>query len=177
MSRRAAFLMAVAGALLAPRGALAQAVANITASADVDNTALTVTNVNNLQFGTVVPGTPVTIDPKTSANAAYFVVQGARNAEVSITMTLPSQLTTGVGGHTMPISFSTTAGCYRRQNANQANCTYFNPNVALVVRINNQTPPNNHINVWIGGTVSPSAAQNGGVYRGTVTLTVIYTGN
>lgn len=177
MNRLRSLMAAALLVAVLPGVSRGQAASNIIASADVDNTLLTVSNPNNLQFGTVVPGTPTTVDPKTSANAAFFVIQGARNAEVSITMTLPATLSTGTGGWTMPISFSATAGCYRRQNATQANCTYFDPNAPLVVRINNQNPPNNHINLWMGGTVSPSPTQNGGVYRGTITLTVVYTGN
>jgi hypothetical protein len=46
-----------------------------------------------------------------------------------------------------------------------------------VQRIRNQNYPNNTFYVWIGGTVSPSAAQNPGVYLGTIQLSVAYTGN
>ena len=31
--------------------------------------------------------------------------------------------------------------------------------------------------VWIGGTVSPAAAQPAGVYTATIVLDVVYTGN
>jgi hypothetical protein len=180
MTRRAtrpavAALAALALAAL-PRGAAAQASALITATADVNTTALAISNQVNLTFGTVVAGVPTTIDPKTSASAGFFVIQGAKNAEISVTFTLPTELRAGAGPHTIPLSFGAQGACARPQN-NQATCTYFDPSVGVVDRIRNQNPPNNHFHVWLGGTVSPSPTQFGGVYTATVTMSVSYTGN
>ncbi len=170
----AAALIAAATAFAFVREVHAQGAASITADVSIATTALAVGTTMNVRFGDVVPAVPVTIDARTNVNAGQFVIQGTRNAEVAVTMTLPTLITTGVW--TMPISFGPTAGCYRRQPGQNA-CSYWDPSTVLVEKIRNSNPPNNHLWVWIGGTVSPGAAQNPGVYYGAVTLSVVYTGN
>jgi hypothetical protein len=174
MRRLAAALLLLA----APCAARAQSSASgaMPVAATVDATALTVVGVNNVRFGFLIPGTPTTINPRTSASAGYFLIQGARNAQITITLTLPTQLRVGAAGPTMPITFGANAGCHRNQ-PNQAICTLYDPATVLTVRIRNQAPPNNHYHVWLGGTVSPAVGQPAGVYTGTVTATVAYTGN
>lgn len=174
--KRAVLTLLAGLAAAAPRFAVAQASAPILASADVNNTALTIANQQGVLFGTVIAGTPTTINPQTSASAGFFVIQGAKRAEVSITFTLPTELRAGTGPNTMPLSFGATAGCSRDRNQ-QALCAFFDPATGVVDRIRNQNPPNNHYHVWLGGTVTPAAAQVGGVYTATVTMTVVYTGN
>lgn len=174
-SRARLFLFgALLGLALAPDIARAQAAVALTASADVNANVLTISNVQNLTFGTVIPGTPTTINPKTGTTEGYFVIQGARNAEINVTFTLPTVLTAGV--YTMPISFGAGSAC-SRPTPTQANCVLFDPSVALIDRIRNQNAPNNHYHIWMGGTVSPTITQHGGVYYGTITMTVVYTGN
>lgn len=157
-----------------PAAARAQGAALIGVAVDVSTTALTVAQVADVRFGNVVPGVPTTINPKTSASAGEYEITGNRNAEIAITMTLPTQLSTGFW--TMPISFGATSGCWRTNTA-QANCTFWDPNTVLIQRIRNQNFPNNRFFVWMGGTVSPSPTQNPGVYLASVTLSVVYTGN
>jgi len=155
-----------------PRGAQN---ASITAAATVSQTALSVVAIANTRFGTVTPGTPVTINPQTSANAGEFEFHGNRNAQINATFTLPTQLTTGTGGYTMPITFGANTAC-RRNTAVQGGCTRFNPATGFTARLRNQNPPNDTYFVWMGGTVSPAAGQHPGVYRGTITVTAAYTG-
>lgn len=159
---------------LAPRAAPAQVTAQVGVAADISSTALTVGQLADLSFGNVVPGVPTTIDAQTGATAGQFEITGNRNAEIQVTMTLPTQLSTGFW--TMPISFGANSGCWRKLPGQNA-CNYWDPNTVLIERIRNQNFPNNRFFVWIGGTVSPAAAQNPGVYLGTVRLTVAYTGN
>lgn len=177
--RRVRALPALAGVLacaLAQAGtARAQVTATITALADVSNTALAVTNLADLGFGTVVPGTPVTVDPATSTVAGKFELHGARNAQFSASFVLPAILQAGAGGPTMPVSFGAGSGCqYDRDMQNK--CAPFDPRTALVRRLRNNPPPNDTYYVWIGGTVSPGAAQSPGVYQATITITAVYTG-
>lgn len=169
-------VLVLLAAVAAPRLAQAQVSALITASADVNNTALTIANQQGILFGTVVAGTPTTINPQTSASAGFFVIQGARRAEISITFTLPAELRAGTGPYTIPLTFGATSAC-GRDRLPQGGCTLFNPATGLVDRIRNQAPPNNHYHIWLGGTISPAAGQVGGVYTATVTMTVTYTGN
>jgi hypothetical protein len=169
----AAALLTAATAVAFVREAHGQAAA-VSVSAVLSPTALAVGSLRNLQFGNVTPGVTLTIDPRTSASAGEFEIQGTKNAEVAITMTLPSQLSTGFW--TMPISFGPTSGCWKK-GTGQAGCTTWDPSTVLIARIRNQNPPNNHLWVWLGGTVSPSPTQNPGVYIGSITLSVVYTGN
>ena len=170
---RAPGLLAALLLAAAPSGAPAQT-AMINAVANVTPVGLSVGYTQELDFGVVVAGVPTTIDPNTSPSAGQFEIHGARNAEIQITMTLPASLT--LGASSMPISFGPTSGCERNRDR-QNQCSYFDPSVPLVVRIRNQNPPDNHYYVWIGGTVSPAAAQPGGTYSGDITLTAAYTGN
>ncbi len=153
--------------------------ASIQAMLLIDNTALIAAQVNDLDFGVVIPGTPTSVNPKTSALAGKYVLHGTRNAEIQISFVLPSVLQ--VGPWTMPISFADDPvagrmGCHRNQDQ-QNNCTRYTPTGPLVVRIRNGPPPQNTFYVWIGGTVSPAVGQQPGIYRGTVTMSAVYTGN
>jgi len=167
------------GVLGAPAGVHAQAAtASLVATTRIDNTAVTVGQLNNLDFGLVVPGTPTTIAPK-AATAGKFVVHGSKNAEVRITFALPAVLQTGA--FTMPISFADDPvagkmGCTRNQDQ-QANCTTYTPSTVMLARIRNNAPPQNTFYVWIGGKVSPAVGQLPGTYTGAVTMSAVYTGN
>jgi hypothetical protein len=154
-------------------GALGAQSAQIGAAAEISTTALTVGQLADLRFGDVVPGVSTVVDGR-DTRAGEFQITGNRNAEVQITMTLPTELSTGYW--TMPISFGATSGCWRTL-AMQNNCTYWDPNTVLVERIRNQNYPNNRLFVWIGGVVSPGASQNPGMYLGDISLSVAYTGN
>lgn len=160
-------------AVLCPAVAIAQSAA-IGVQAQISTTALSIGQMQDLRFGNVVAGLPVTINSRTNANAGWWEIHGNRNAEIQVNLTLPNQLSTGFW--TMPITFSNTAGCWRKQTA-QGGCTQYNPATTLVQRIRNQNPPNNTFNVWLGGTVSPAVGQHTGVYLANVRLTVAYTGN
>ncbi len=165
---------AAALALLAPRAVSAQLTASIGVEVQISTTALSIAQTNDIDFGAVVPGVPVTINARTNAAAGWFIIHGARNAEIAVTMTLPTQLSTGVW--TMPIAFGNNSGCWRRAGG-QGGCNLWNPNNVLVRRIRNNNPPNNTFYVWIGGTVTPAPTQHAGVYLGVVTLSAVYTGN
>jgi hypothetical protein len=173
-----ALLLSLLTVAAAPHIARAQATASFTASAIIDNTAVTIGQLNGLDFGTVLPGTPMTIGPQT-ALAGKFVLHGLKNAEVRITFTLPSLLQAGT--RTMPISFADDPvlgkmGCHRNQDQ-QGNCTAYTPSTALLARIRNNAPPQNTFFVWIGGKVSPAVGQQPGIYTGLVTMSAAYTGN
>jgi hypothetical protein len=78
----------------------------------------------------------------------------------------------------MPIAFGAGSGCQVGSLAFfRFLCGAFDPATTVVRRIPGIGPPYNVIYVWIGGTVSPTPTQFPGIYRGTITLTVAYTGN
>ena len=179
MRHPAAFLALAVLALLAVPGRLrGQVTASLGATVLIDNTALAIAQLNDLDFGVVVPGIPTSIGPKT-ALAGKFVLHGMKNAEARITFALPTLLT--VGPYSMPISFADDPiigkfGCHRNQDQ-QANCTAYTPSTPLVIRIRNNAPPQNTFYVWIGGKVSPAVGQQPGIYTGLVTMSAVYTGN
>jgi hypothetical protein len=173
-----ALLLALLLPLALPGRLLGQVTASLGATLLIDNTALVIAQVNDLDFGVVVPGIPTTIGPQT-ALAGKFVLHGVKNAEARITFALPTLLT--VGPYSMPISFADDPvtgkfGCHRNQDQ-QANCTAYTPSTALIVRIRNNAPPQNTFYVWIGGKVSPAVGQQPGIYTGLVTMSAVYTGN
>lgn len=148
--------------------------ASLTARARLDPSAVSVLEIRDLSFGTVPLGLATTVDPKTSANAGKFEIHGTPGAEISITLTRPPSLT--VGALAMPLSFGPQSACFRNRDQQPA-CSYFNPAGPLVTRLRARPFPDNVVMVWVGGTVTPGAAQFPGIYRGTITLTAAYTGN
>lgn len=159
---------AVAALAFAPNTATAQT-ANITASATV-LAPLTVTGVNNLDFGTVYPGVNASVAP-TAATAGSFTLTGVAGAQITVTFTLPTNLQDAALDN-LPISFATTDATANQANS-QAAATAFDPNSVLTTNLDATT---GSYYVWIGGTVSPTGSQPAGTYTGTITLTAAYTG-
>jgi hypothetical protein len=144
--------------------------------AEVSDIQISIAALAQLRFGDVVPGTPRIVDPGVSVDAGKFEILGARRAEFTLSLTLPALLRAGSGPYAMPIAFGPTAGCYyARDRQNQ--CAVWDPGTALTARIRPTPPPNNTFYVWLGGTVTPAAAQVPGVYSAVVTASVAYTGN
>ncbi len=129
---------------------------------------LTVTGNNNLEFETVTKGVPKTVDKITSARAGEWAIAGGTGVEqVQLAFTtLPAQLTSG--GDNMPIAFNATDASY---GTVQGTATAINPAAGATTNLVGGT-----LTVWIGGTVSPGAAQAGGAYSATVVLDVTLTG-
>lgn len=143
-----------------------QATASVVAS-------LTVTGSNNLQFGSVTPGTPKSVDKATAGSAGEWTITGTASAEVTLDFTLPTELTDGAAA-TMPISFSTTDASYEDGSGGgqAAPAGVINPAVVSTLNLSGA----GDMTVWIGGSVNPGIAQTGGNYSGDIVLTVTYTG-
>jgi len=159
--------------LLSVEGTQAQESATVQAIATV-LPALTVTGTNDLDFGTVIPGTPSTVDKADVGDAGELVVAGSPTAEVEIDFTLPDSLRTA-GGEAMEVSFLATDASYDDgSGGGQATPSgVLNP---LVTETQN-LGAGGGMTIWIGGQVDPSPAQTGGSYTGTITLTITPTGN
>ena len=151
----------------------AQESATIQALANVIS-ALTVTGTNDLNFGNVTPGTPVTIDKATVGSAGEFTIVGSPASEVTLDFTLPDSLR-AAGGEAMDIVFVATDASYDdgTGGGQVAPAAVINPLITETTNIGAA----GDITVWIGGQVTPGVAQTGGAYSGTVTLTVTLTGN
>ncbi len=141
--------------------------ANVQATANVLGN-LTVTGQQDLLFGDVFPGLAKTVAPA-DGGAGRFQIGGTGTYEVSLDFTLPGTLSDGVVS-TMPISFG-------------GNSAGYGPNISTVSStfdpsgVTNANLVGGALYVFIGGTVTPAAAQTPGGYSGTVTLTVAYTGS
>lgn len=142
--------------------------ASIGARATVQQ-ALTITAVDSLLFGAAFPNTTRAILP-TDASSGSFTLSGAANAEVSLTFTLPANLT--FGANNLPVTFGAGVAGYNTANS-RAGLTVFDPSVAINTRLDAAL---GFLYVFIGGSVSP-VAQPAGDYTGAITLATAYTGN
>lgn len=131
--------------------------------------ALTITAVDSLLFGAAFPGTTRTVLASDAASGSWHLV-GAANAEVTLTFTLPANLT--FGANNLPVTFGATAAGYNTANS-RAGLSTFNPSAVTLTRLHNTT---GNLYVFIGGSVSP-VAQPAGNYTAAITLATAYTGN
>jgi hypothetical protein len=142
----------------------AQTSASINATATVLS-AVTVTGVQDLQFGNVTPGVDKTV-VIADAGAGRFDVTKAANEGVTLSFTLPTDLSDGTNN--LPIG-TWTGGWNTTQTP--AGATSFTPSPAGT---NTAATAGTDIFVYVGATVSPAAAQPAGSYAGTVTMSVVY---
>ncbi|MBI5267864.1 MAG: DUF4402 domain-containing protein [candidate division Zixibacteria bacterium] len=136
--------------------------------------AISISLVNNLQFGNVFPGQPKVIAKSTAGAAAEFHVAGTAGAEVLITfLTLPTYV--NAGGANMNVVISQT-DCAMDSSAtpNQSTPGYnnLNPWQPITYRLGS-----NGLTIWLGATVVPNVGQKSGSYSGLIQVRAEYTGN
>jgi len=158
--------VAVAALLALPSTATAQS-ASISATATVA-TALTVTNVRNLGFGTVIPGFNRTINV-TDGTSGHFQVTGGANAEVAVSFSALPGVLTGPGTD-LSVSYSAT----HNTTDNGGSGTSFTPGSGVTTRLDNTT---GELHVYIGGVLTVPGGQTPGAYSATITMDASYTGN
>lgn len=152
---------------LALSNSYSQESSNITVSATV-LTRISITSKSDLNFGTdIVPGI-ARIVAKTDATSGRIGISGLANKQISIGFVIPSTLSNGTT--TMPITFSTTDAAYQIPGGA---VTAFNPAVVT----NATFGAAGTMNLFLGGKVTPSGSQQGGLYTGTITVNLQYTGN
>ncbi len=156
------------GEVKAQESATIQAVANVLP-------ALLITGENDLEFGTVFPGTDKSVDKATLGSAGEFHIQGNNNAEITLDFDLPAQLDHETIAAAMDILFVATDASYDDESGGGqlSPAGIMDPRVITTLDLG----PTGQLDVWIGGTVQPTLTQTGGDYSGDVTLTVAYTGN
>ncbi|HEY8256040.1 MAG TPA: hypothetical protein VIG08_00120 [Gemmatimonadales bacterium] len=128
---------------------------------------ITVTGIRNLAFGPVIRGVATHVFPNDAVKSGQFRFVTAIGNTVRLNFTLPNRLN-GPSGATMPISFGTTDAFALGSGPTSVPVT-FNPNNTQTFNIVTSTT----INVFIGATVTPAAAQTLGAYSNTITFTVI----
>jgi hypothetical protein len=169
MSRKLLSTCALVAAVAAVSAnhAQAQASSNITASATVA-AALSATTIQQLAFGTVIPGFNKTVLTNNATAAGIVRFTGAASAEVNVTLpTLPANLSDGTNN--LPISY-VSAHATSQAGAQ----TSFTPASGTTTLLDATT---GFLFVFVGGTVTPGGAQVAGAYSGTITVQAAYTGN
>jgi hypothetical protein len=151
--------------------ALAAAAGQATAARAQGARPLNPSGLQDLGFGLVFPGIPVTVLRTDAAGAGRFDIRGTRNAEVRLDFTLPVAMT-APGGASMPLVFGAGDGGFGTQN-DIAAAQAFDPRVPLIARLGG----NGRLFIWLGGTVWPSPTQPAAAYSAVVTVTATYTGN
>ncbi len=126
-----------------------------------------------MSFPAVYSGTPATIAPE-EARAMRVLLDGASALSVDITYeNLPSVLTLQGAGVTLPI------GMWRQRTG--PNCDGSSsvalPGGTMTLALSPTSGSNGRSALCLGATVSPSPTQASGIYTGTVTISVRYTGS
>lgn len=125
---------------------------------------ISVTGVQSLAFGTLIPGLPSSVSRSDAARSGQFLVEGPHDTQGSLTFTLPSVLT-GPAGATLPLTFAGSDAGYS-QSQNIGSQVGFDPKVPFLITFGQQ----GRGSVFLGGTAHPAPSQRAGSYTGTVTL-------
>lgn len=184
VSRRC-LLMLFAAALIVSGAPLlgAQITSSLAVSATVLARPLAGAGVRSLQFGVVVPGTPVTVAANSPQGGEYRISGVKSRKSVDIAFILPAILT-GPGGATIPLNFNgNMAGLCEVDTTN--NCvasSYFTWN-PVTTPLYHDTPtrlaPGRKVytydlySVYIGGTATPAAGQKPGTYTGAIGVVLV----
>jgi hypothetical protein len=125
-----------------------------------------VTRVDDLRFGNVIAGVAKTVLRTDASAAGRYDIMAPRKSSLLIQFTLPAVMT-GPGAATMPLSFAgTTAGYSDAQSITSQ--VGFSPTIGTLQNKNKD----GLASVFLGGTVTPGAAQAAGSYTATITLTL-----
>ena len=126
---------------------------------------LIVRPVQNLSFGSLLPGVPTTIDALDLARSAQIEVKSLQGALFEIRFTLPSALT-GAGA-LLPLAFSSNSAGVSASSA-PSTLVRFDPNYAA--RFVFLTT--NKVTFFLGGQARPTGRQPIGTYSAPVVVTI-----
>jgi len=153
--------------ILTTGNCFSQESANITATATV-LTRISVTSKSDLNFGVdIVPGYKRII-AKTDATSGRISISGQPSKQISISFVTPSALSNG--SSKMPITFATTDAGYQIPGGS---VIAFNPTTVTNATFGTAGT----MTIFLGGTVTPSGTQDGGLYTAVVTVNLQFTGN
>jgi hypothetical protein len=165
-------LFAAAMGLLGPVTARAQtATGSITVSARVVEPPLTGSGVRPLDFGTIVPGSSVTVQPQGPSSGAWEIGGLVRRDRVDFTFELPPSLT-NEHGSSIQLSFAGNyAGSCRPRNNQPCEWVLWDPRSPYQLNFNGQwRVSDGNLLVHLGGIASAESLQGIGTYTGTVRL-------
>lgn len=161
MHGRVVVLWPVLGVLLAAASVVAQPTP----------ATITVTGIRNLAFGTLIPGVPSVVAPTDPARAAQFDVRGGAAQQLQVVLALPLELE-GPGGSRLPVRYGPSAAAYSLTSA-PADAVAFDPALPFTVSL----PAAGRLQVYVGGTATPTVTTPAGRYGAVITLTAAATGN
>jgi len=133
---------------------------------------LTALAINDLCFGTVLLGIPVSVSTDDPRHSGQFEVEGPADASVRVEFTLPPALVSGQGA-LLPISFGPRDGLADFSHGTPPRALMFDPHLPVVGTLG----PNGKFYLRLGGTVTPSSTQAGGAYSATISITVYNLGS
>jgi len=125
---------------------------------------ISVTGVQSLAFGTLLPGMPTIVARTDAAKSGQFTITGPHDSQAQLTFTLPAVLT-GPGGATLPLTFGASDAGYS-QSQNIGGQIGFDPKQSFLITFSGQ----GRGSVFLGGTARPAPTQRAGSYTGTITL-------
>lgn len=129
---------------------------------------------NDLLFGQMYSGIPVTVDKTDAGSAAEFLITGRADMEVIIDFNLPTYM--NQSGFNMGLIFSNTdCSADSSGTPDQSSPTFnnLNPWTTITARLGNS----GQLVVWLGGLAVPKLVQSPGSYTGTIQIIVDSTGN
>ena len=132
--------------------------------------AILVTGTQDLAFGTVLGGAAVTIDWQDPL-AGALEIDAAPGEQIEATFTALPAVLTRVGG-TETVAITYTAGV--NEVDDQSTGTEVTDPTGTGASFT--MPATGQVYIWLGGSVSPAAAQAVGDYVATIELTASYTG-
>lgn len=132
---------------------------------------LRVTGVQDLTFGTILPGVPITILRSDPINSGQFEIRGQRLTEVLVDLLLPGELV-GPVGSSIPLVFGPGSAGYSVSGAIGAQVS-FDPDVPQAFTL----PGNGRGTIFLGGTATPPPQLPAGAYAATITVTLTYLAN
>lgn len=124
----------------------------------------TVTEIQPLTFGTIIPGTPEVVATSDGWRRAAIQLDGS--GQWSVRFVLPTSLT-AADGSSIPLTFGATDGAYTTKKSATPNS--FDPTTGTKI---NLTAGKGSATVYLGGTASPAPMQHAGSYSATVVIVV-----
>ncbi|MFA7361163.1 MAG: hypothetical protein WC139_09015 [Candidatus Kapaibacterium sp.] len=124
-----------------------------------------VVSKRDLDFGNdIVPGIAKSIN-KASENSGSFEIQGKKNKAIKVSFTLPEILTNS--SNLIDISFSSTDAGY----ITNGNMKAFDPRKG----VNTKLSGSGKMEIFLGGTITPSNNQASGFYSAPIIVHLLYT--
>jgi hypothetical protein len=136
-----------------------------------------------LNFGTVIPGTTVSVAPRTAQGAEFRISGLLGRKSVDLTFTLPVVLT-GPGGATIPLNFAgaNAAACELDLlgSCQTTSLVSWDPVATPTTRVRpTKFGPgpkvfvNDQLALYLGGAVAPPATQRAGRYTASATIVIV----